>query len=162
MAAVNESLLAASMQKALEGMAMLRRYDVRPGQVLYRFVDITRSPPQVASNGPWWLEYEAFQQVRQFGLRHGYSLDYAARLHAAVLYEWSEIGGYVRAEVTQPLVAWKGRGKQVQSAGKDARDLPKMTPMQSVNEIYQLFVPGVYRGTQLYNTALKFLEFQPV
>jgi hypothetical protein len=162
MMAVNESLFAASMEKALEGMAMLRRYDLRRGQVLYRFVDVTRSPsPQVAANGPWWLEYEAFQQVKQFGLRHGYSIDYSARLHAAVLYEWSEIGGYVRAEVVQPLVAWKGRGKQVAGTGKDARDLPTMTPMQSVNEIYQLFVPGMHRGTRLFGTALKFLEFLP-
>jgi hypothetical protein len=160
MAAANATMVSGSMAQATAGMAMLRWHELNPGQVLYRFVDITRSPSaRTAANGPWWMEFEAFQQIKHFGLSHGYPLEYSARLHAAVLYEWSEVSGYVRAEVRQPLVAWKGRGKPVASTGKDKRDLPTMTPMQSVNEIYQLFIPGVHRNTSLYGTALKFIEF---
>jgi hypothetical protein len=161
MAAINEGLLAAAMPGAMEGMALLRRHEVRRGDVLYRFVDLTRSPAPAAANGPWWLEYEAFQQIKHFGMRHGHPLHYSARLHAAILYEWSEVTGYVRAEVLQPLAAWKGRGKQVRSTGRDGRDLPTMTPMQSVNEVYQLFIPGLGHGAPMFHSALKLLEVTP-
>src|SRR4051812_27684107 len=94
-------------------------------------------------NGPWWFEYESFQSIKHFAQRNGYSFSYAARLFAAILYQWSEVDAFVRCEVRQPLRVWKGRGKQVESTGQDGRDSPKMTPMQSVLEVYQLCIPGV-------------------
>ena len=158
----NAPYVPGSLTHAMKGLAMARQIAIRPGQVLYRFVDVSRSPgPIPAANGPWWFEYDAFQQIKHFGLRHGYSLEYSARLFAAILYEWSEITGYVRAEVLQPLDAWKGRGKQVEAKGTDSRDLPRMTPMQSVNEVYQLFIPGVHSGTRLFPSVLKFIEYIP-
>ena len=151
-----------SLRLAMKGLAMARRILVPKGQILYRFVDVSRSPsPVSAANGPWWLEYEAFQQVRHFGLRHGYSLEYSARLFVAILYESSEVSGYVRAEVLQPLDVWKGRGKPVEATGKDRRDLQTMTPMQSVNEVYQLFIPGVSSETTLFPSVFKFIEYVP-
>src|SRR5687768_17382273 len=160
--AANATHVPSSLPHAMKGLAMARRVAIPKGQVLYRFVDVSRSPsPVSAANGPWWLEYEAFQQIKHFGLRHGYSLEYSARLFVSVLYEWSEVSGYVRAEVLQPLDAWKGRGKQVEATGKDRRDLPTMTPMQSVNEVYQLFIPGVHSGTTLFPSVLKFIEYMP-
>jgi hypothetical protein len=76
-------------------------------------------------------------------------------LFAAILYEWSEVNAWVACEVTQPLHAWKGRGKQVQSSGKDSRDLPTMTPMQSVLEIYQIVLPGVGGKSSIAAKVLK-------
>jgi hypothetical protein len=141
---------------------MVRQHDLQAGQVLYRFIDVTRCPgPRVGADGPWWIEFEAFQQIKHFGLRNGYSLDYSARLHAAILYEWSEVTGVVRAKLTQPLQAWKGRGKQVESKGRDARDLPKMTPMQGFLEIYQLFLPGIGGQDSLFPSAFQFLGYTP-
>lgn len=148
--------------KALEGMSMVRQQDLNPGVVLYRFIDRSGGSPEIGANGPWWIEYEYFMKIKQFALQHGYSLSYAARLFAAILYEYSEVNGFVRAEVMQPLRCWKGRGKQVRSEGKDLRDLPTMTPMQSVHEIYQLYVPGIVRGGSLVRSSFKLLEFTPL
>ena len=36
-----------------------------------------------------------------------------------------------------------------------------MTPMQSVNEVYQLFIPGVHPGTKLFSSVFKFIEYAP-
>jgi hypothetical protein len=162
MTIANQSFIAGSNLEAMRGISMLRTYDLVPGQIIYRFIDVTRSPgPIPAANGPWWMEFEAFQQIKHFGLRHGYSLDYSARLHQAILYEWSEVTGYVRAEVLQGLRCWKGRGKQVARAGSDPRDSSTMTPMQSVNEVYQLYIPGITRQTKLFSSVLKFFEYVP-
>ena len=158
----NQELMSQGYHKALEGMSMVRQQELPPGQVLYRFIDTSVGSPESGANGPWWLEYEYFMKIKQFALQHGYSLSYAARLFAAILYEYSEVNGFVRAEVVQPLRSWKGRGKQVRSVGKDSRDLPTMTPMQSMHEIYQLYVPGIVRGGSLFGSAFKFLDFIPL
>jgi hypothetical protein len=158
--AINAHLLASSRVAAYKGMSIVRPYDLQTGQILYRFIDVTRCPgPRVGADGPWWFEFEAFQQIKHFGLRNHYSLDYSARLHAAILYEWSEVTGVVRARLIQPLQAWKGRGKQVPSEGRDPCDLPTMTPMQGHQEVYQLFVPGIGGKGSLFPTAMQFLEY---
>lgn len=158
----NQELMTQGHLKALEGMSMVRQQDLNPGVVLYRFIDTSVGGPEIGANGPWWLEYEYFMKIKQFALQHGYSLSYAARLFAAILYEYSAVNGFVRAEVIQQLGCWKGRGKQVRSEGKDSRDLPTMTPMQSIHESYQLYVPGIVRGGSLFGSAFKFLEFTPL
>ena len=151
----NNPYLSAGYAKAREGMVMIRPYEVPRGQVLYRFYDSNRArTPQEGANGPWWLEYEHFQTIRHFALRNGYTVSYAARLFAAILYEWSEVNAWVACEVTQPLHAWKGRGKQVASTGSDARDTATMTPMQSVLEIYQLVLPGVGGKSSIASSVL--------
>ena len=158
----NHELMSQGYHKALEGMSMVRQQNLNPGVVLYRFINTSGGGPEIGANGPWWLEYEYFMKIKQFALQHGYSLSYAARLFAAILYEYSEVNGFVRAEVMQPLRCWKGRGKQVRSEGKDSRDLPTMTPMQSIHEIYQLYVPGIVRGGSLVGSAFKVLGFTPL
>ena len=71
------------------------------------------------------------------------------------------MSGVVRAEVLQPSRAWKGRGKQVEGTARDARDLPRMTPMQSVHEVYQLFIPGIGGPHSLFPSAMRFLDYTP-
>jgi len=162
MATLNDSLMAQGRSKAYDGMAMVRRYELPQGQVLYRFVDVTRATgPRTAANGPWWFEFEAFQQIKHFALRNGYTLEYSARLFAAILYEWSEVTGVVRAQLIEPVSAWKGKAKQVTSQGKDPRDLPTATPMQSLLEVYQLFIPGFGGRASLYPQSMTFLEYLP-
>jgi hypothetical protein len=152
----NNPYLSAGYSKAREGMSMIRPIDIPRGQVLYRFYDASKArSPEEGADGPWWLEYEHFQTIKHFALRNGYSLSYAARLFAAILYEWSEVNAWVSCEVTQPLHAWKGRGKQVRSSGKDSRDLPTMTPMQSVLEVYQIVLPGVGGKGSIASKVLK-------
>ena len=168
MIAANHPFLAPSRLDASKGL-WPREYDIRQGTVLYRFIDTARGSAAQAADGPWWFEFEHYQSIKHFALRHGYSLGYAARLFAAILYEWSEVNAVVRAQVKVPLVGWKGKGKQVVVGANrplhkpelDPRDVnrtqkglltetspssvSKMTPMQGPNEVYQLFIPGLGR-----------------
>jgi len=140
----NEQFLPQGFQEARKWIVMPRSVNLHEGQVLYRFYDSKRSlTPQAGMNGPWWVEYEYFQKIKHFALQHDYSLSYSARLFAAILYEWSEVDTLVRCRLNQPIKALKGRGKQITGDGNDSRDLSTMTPMQSVLEIYQLYLPGV-------------------
>lgn len=153
---LNNHLAAAGYSNAMRGMSMARQIVIPAGQVIYRFYDATRAPtPVMGADGAWWLEFDHFQSVKHFAARHGYTLSYAARLFAAVLYEWSEVNAFVACRTTSPLSAWKGRGKQVRSSGKDSRDLPTMTPMQSILEIYQLYLPGLGGVGSLSGQALQ-------
>jgi hypothetical protein len=155
----NNPFVSAGYQKAREGMSLIRPVQLEPGQVLYRFYDSSRArSPAAGAEGAWWLEFEHFQTVKHFALRNGYTFSYAARLFAAILYEWSEVNAYVRCQVLKPLHVWKGRGKQVSSSGTDARDLPTMTPMQSTLEIYQLCIPGIGGTGSIASVALKVLS----
>ena len=143
-------------KKAREGMSMIRPYEIPQGQVLYRFYDSNRArSPEAGADGPWWIEFEHFQAIKHFALRNGYSFSYAARLFVAILYEWSEVNAWVSCEITRPLHAWKGRGKRVESTGKDARDLPTMTPLQSVLEIYQIVLPGIGGNGSIASKVLR-------
>lgn len=185
MPAANQQFLALSFSEAAKGL-WSHEYPVKKGTVLYRFIDTTRGAAIVGADGPWWFEFEHFQSIKHFALRNGYSLGYAARLFAAILYEWSEVNAVVRAEVTVPLVTWKGKGKQV-IVGKDrpldkpeldprdvnrtpsglisAREsmrVSKMTPMQGPNEVYQLYVPGLGRPHNQFSSYFKFLGSEPI
>jgi hypothetical protein len=156
MVTLNGHLAASSRAYAMQGMGMLRPITIPAGQIIYRFYDSNKATTPVAgAEGPWWLEFEYFQSVKHFGERHGYKLGYAARLFAAILYEWSEVSAFVACRTLSPLYAWKGRGKQVRSSGKDPRDLSTMTPMQSILEIYQLYVPGMGGPGSMSRQALQ-------
>lgn len=185
MAAVNQEFLAPFRAEAEKGL-WPHEHSIAAGTVLYRFIDTTRSPPQVGADGPWWFEFEHFQSIRHFSMRHGYSLGYSARLFAAILYEWSEANAVVRAEVIAPLTAWKGRGKQI-VVGKDRplykpeldpRDvnricpglitessqvaISKMTPMQGPNEVYQMYIPGLGKPHRKFANYFKFLSCESI
>jgi hypothetical protein len=87
---------------------------VPTGTILYRFIDLSKGPSAQGADGAWWWEYEHYRTIETFAERNGYSLGYAARLFAAIFYEWSAINAVVRAEVVNgPLLTWKGVGKQV-------------------------------------------------
>jgi hypothetical protein len=87
---------------------------VPTGTILYRFIDLSKGPSAAGADGAWWWEYEHYRTIETFAERHDYSLGYAARLFAAIFYEWSEVNAVIRAEVVKgPLLTWKGRGKQV-------------------------------------------------
>jgi hypothetical protein len=150
------ALVSSGRAEALKGMFPAHPFTVPAGQVIYRFYDRTRATsPERGANGAWWFEFEHFQTIRHFAARHGHTLGYAARLFAAVLYEWSEVDGFVACKVVAPLSAWKGRGRQVASTGKDARDLPRMTPMQGPLEVYQLYVPAIGGADHSWSRALQ-------
>jgi hypothetical protein len=144
---------------ARTGMWTIRPVEIDPKQVLYRFYGTNKArTPAEGANGGWWFEYEHFQTIKHFALRNGYPVSHAARLFAAILFEFNEVDAWVSCEVTKPLRAWKGRGKQIEATGKDTRDPPKgekVTPMQSVLEVYQTFLPGVGGPGSIATSVLK-------
>ena len=154
-----------------------RQYEIAQGTYLYRFIDLGRMPAAAAADGPWWLEYEHFQTIRHFAERHGYALGYAARLFAAILYEWSEVNVVVRARVTRgPLLAWKGKGKQVEARNSDPHDVSalhglmsaaptparRMTPMQGSLEVLQLYIAGLGIPHCQFSSFMHLDSVQPI
>ena len=115
-------------------------YAVPTGTVLYRFIDLSKGPSSKGADGPWWFEYEHYKTIEAFAERHGYSLGYAARLFAAILYEWSEVNAVVRAEVISgPLFTWKGEGKQVSADKYDRKG--DVIPSKKVPDVRDVAAP---------------------
>ena len=148
---INEDVFAASYAAAAKGL-WPRRVEIAAGAVLHRFIDLHRAPVLQAADGPWWFEYEQFRSIKHFAARHGYSAGYAARLFAAILYEWSEVNAVVRASVKAPLIASE-RQPQVAS---------RMTPMQGPLEVYQLYVPGLGMPHRRFDSMMQLLGHEPI
>lgn len=146
--------------KAMSGIANPVDYSIPRGTKLFRFVDINRGPHRVVANSPWWIEFEHFNNMEHFAKRGGYDLPYCARLFLAVLHEYSEVTGYVSAWTTLPLKAQKGRGKVQYSEKQDPRDPVRMIPMQGINEVYQLYIPGLFHGSPLLDKAFARINYE--
>jgi hypothetical protein len=154
----NDDHLMGSKSLALRGIAKPLLCTVPAGTRLYRFVnagDLESTASQ--ANRPWWFEYEPFQNMRHFAERNGHTLAYCARLFLAIRHQYkAEISGYVTARTTQSLRAWRGPGS-VQYEDKELashpRDPDRMIPMQGINEIYQLCIPGLGRDQPLFGAA---------
>lgn len=157
----NNPFTGSSFAKAAEGM-IPKPYEIAPGTVLYRFIDLDKSPSVIGANGPWWFEFEHFQSIRQWAEQHQYNLSYAARLFAAILYEWSNVNAYVRARVNTPLKVWKGQGIQVSAQDKDGNTIEKMTPMQGINTVYQLYIPGLGYPHQQFSQWMTLLACKQI
>jgi hypothetical protein len=173
----NQPFLASSREAAARGL-WPHAVTLPRGTVLYRFIDRSRGTAVRAADGPWWFEYEHYQAIRHFALRHGYPVGYAARLFAAILYEWSEVDAVVRAALRVPLVAWKGRGKPVAATERDPRDVNRVihgrlteaeasassrfTPLSGANEVYQIYVPGLGAPWFAFERFFELLTVEPI
>ena len=159
---INAHLIGTGFHSALSGMDLVKEYSVTPGTVLFRFIyaDISRSP-LMGADGPWWLESEHFMKLNHFALAKGLPLSQVAQSLVSTHAEWSEVNGFVRAEVIQPLKCWKGRGKQVVSSGKKG-SRAKLAQTGSGPEVSQLFIPGVGGVSSLFRTALAYLDFTSI
>lgn len=148
-----------TMSRALRGIARPIQTTVPEGSRLYRFVDIGRGPARRQANSPWWLEHEPFQNLRHFAERHDHTLGDVARMFLAVLHEYSALTGYVSARVVKPLLVWRGPGSVQYSSGANARDPARLIPMQGMNEIYQLYIPGMSPDTPVLDEAFTDLQY---
>jgi hypothetical protein len=176
----NDSYWGGTYKDAAKGL-WPHRYEIAQGTVLYRFINLkikpsgTETRPSPA-DGPWWFEFEHFQTIKKFAEGNKYPFGYAARMFAAILYEWSEVDAVVKAQVVHgPLLTWKGKGKQVVAKENDARDVAtvhgivtdlapdpnnptltrKMTPTQGPLEVLQLFIPGLGRPHYKFESFMK-------
>lgn len=160
---LNAHLIGKGFQASLPGMDLLREYHLGPGTVLYRFVQVIPGRPAImGADGPWWLEHGQFITLTHAALVQGMTLSAAALLFAATASEWSEVNGFVRAEVTQPLKCWKGRGKRVERPPKKTRSRVRPTPIPVVQDVYQLYVPGIGGSSSLFPTAFSLLDFTSI
>jgi hypothetical protein len=160
---LNAHLIGKGFQASLPGMDLLREYHLGLGTMLYRFVQVTPGrPATMGADGPWWLEHGQFITLTHFALAHGMRLSAATLLFAATASEWSEVNGFVRAEVIQPLKCWKGRGKRVERPAKKTRGRVRAAPTAVGQDVYQLYIPGIGGISSLFPTAFSFLDFTSI
>ena len=157
------------------GMTRYNRIHLGVGQMYYRFCDSSKyaADPDKAASGPWWAEFENFNEVRSFAARSGTvqdhaaqvggsALAYAAKLHFAIPYEWGDCGWIVKAQLIRRLDAYKGWGDIAfldnDAARQDSRDGgAKYIPLQK-QEIYQLYIPEIWT---YFRTAFKIVQAGP-
>ena len=148
------------------GMTKMDRVHLSVGQDYYRFCDSTKFNKdwRAAAAGPWWMEFETFNIIREFARKHKHirdfahehgktGLSYSAKLHLAIPFEWGDCNAVVCARLTKRIDAWKGWGDIVRlsdppAAGKkdyrDARDGgAKYIPLQKP-ECFQLYIPEIW------------------
>jgi hypothetical protein len=157
------------------GMTRYNRVHLAVGQIYYRFCDSMRYArnPEGAASGPWWAEFETFNEVRSYAARTGsvqdYAsqvgsspLSYAAQLHFAIPFEWGDCGWVVKAQLIRRLDAYKGWGDVANLSSDPMRNNTKdggakFIPLQK-QEIYQLFIPDLPAH---FTTAFKVIQAGP-
>jgi len=157
------------------GMTRYNRIHLSVGQIYYRFCDSMRwaGDWEKAASGPWWAEFETFNEIRSYAARTGsvqdYAnqigsapLSYAAQLHFAVPNEWGDCGWIVKAQLVRRLDAFKGWGDIAFLNSNPARQDPrdggaKYIPLQK-QEIYQLYIPDIWTH---FKTAFKVVQAGP-
>jgi hypothetical protein len=161
-AAINAHLLGASFSQALSAMDLVSEYQLTPGTVLNRFVYVdVRRTPLSGADGPWWLESDSFKRLQHMALANGLALSRAAGRLASTRGEWDEVNGYVQAEVVGPLKCWKGKGKQVPAtAHRRGRAHSVLPPV--LQDVYQLYIPGIGGKSSLFSTSLRYLTFTSI
>ena len=160
---LNAHLIGKGFQASLPGMVLLQEFQLATGTVLYRFVQVTPGRTAITgADGPWWLEHGPFITLTHCAMAQGMTLSAAALLFAATASEWSEVNGFVRAEVMQPLKCWKGRGKRVERPAKKTRGRVRAAPISMGQDVYQLYVPGIGGVSSLFPTVFSFLDFTSI
>jgi hypothetical protein len=155
MICINEGYVATGFIEARRGVLVPRPIVLKAGQVIYRFYDSKRAAlPKHGAMGPWWIEDGYIKKMKQYASIRGFSLEYTARLFAAIADEWGEVDSLVQCQFKQPLKALIGRGKQLEGSQKDKRNLSTNHPLQNILEIYQLYLPGVGGFDRKLNSSL--------
>jgi hypothetical protein len=140
------------------GMTNPARIHLAVGTRYFRFCDTKRANKDFMREaaGGWWVDYEVFGRMRDFAKRHAHiqdfagrqgqsALSYAVKLHMAVPYEWGDSGVLVSALLTSRLDAYKGLGDIANVGGSDARDGgANYIPLQK-KDIYQLYIPELFK-----------------
>lgn len=111
------------------------------GQYYYRFAS-SASSPAAQLGGGWWIDFEAFTQIRHFAQANGYTLRDAARLMLALPYAWTRVDRLLRALLVKPLRAWTGAGKPVQGPDGGGDKGTRWIPTQHI-VVRQLYIPGL-------------------
>jgi hypothetical protein len=159
---LNAHLMGSGFRQATTGIDMAREDQLSPGTTLFRFIysDIRKSPISGA-DGPWWLEAESFKRLLHIALSRGILLSRLAGSLSAIRAEWNEVNGYVQAEVVGPLKCWKGNGKQLRDTTRK-RGRNRLAPVPVLQDVYQLYLPGVGGKGSLFSASLRYLSFTSI
>jgi hypothetical protein len=124
------------------GILMPRRWSVPVGHYIYR-LSSSHVPHAHRSRGEWWIEYEVLQRIKRFASEQNLTPRDAARRSLALPWSWTAADRLVRAQVVQPLDAYRGLGKSAYG-DKHTRDHNVViVPPLYARELYQLFIPGI-------------------
>lgn len=126
------------------GMINPQRWELKPGEILYRFV-ARKTQPDRAVTGDWWVDKTAFAKMERFAQFHAISIAMAARMLCCVPPEWSDMGKLIRVHVGEPLLAYRGLGNNVSIDKNDGLGPVRMTAHNDLasRRLYQLFIPGL-------------------
>ncbi|MFV0411431.1 MAG: hypothetical protein ACK5LJ_17565 [Paracoccus sp. (in: a-proteobacteria)] len=136
------------------------RHELKPGTSIFRFGSNSDSTAKVAA-GSWWIEREEFDKIIRFGEIHGLSVGMAMRALCLVPPEWSDATLLVRANVVEPLLAWRGLGNSVITPADGDGPLVRI-PHQNdfaARRLHQLFIPGLYNDAQVRSALQIEAEF---
>lgn len=138
--AINEYCFSQSYYwlEANKGMVWIRRIHLHPYQRYYRFTSYSVGKEDRIS-GSWWFDYENYLNILDFAKRTDLSPGYAARLKAAITYEWSSVNCVVSALLKAPLDAYAGKGKEQIEEDQRAPGRVYLPDPQ----IMQLYIPGL-------------------
>jgi hypothetical protein len=127
------------------GMIHPQRDEIKPGAILYRFAN-AKDGVQRAMTGGWWVHAKEFATIESFAMQKRVSVSMAARILCCVPPEWSDMTLLVRARVSEPLLAYKGLGNNVNTPAPDNLAPVKMTAHNDIaaRRLHQLYIPGLY------------------
>ena len=89
------------------GVLNPQRFELVPGDGVFRFGSASVGPQKVAKGG-WWLEKAEFGRLVNFANVWSIAVSMAARALCLVPPEWSDMTLLVRGRVSDPLLAWRG------------------------------------------------------
>ncbi|MEM8940798.1 MAG: hypothetical protein AAGC91_01500 [Pseudomonadota bacterium] len=124
------------------GMQSPARYVLKSGSVLFRFARKGIAAKDGVT-GAWWMSQESFQKVSAMSQQSDISIAMAARLLCCIPPEWSDMGTLMRAKVREPLLAFRGLGRDVVISDKLGTHRLKAYNDISARRLYQLFIPGL-------------------
>jgi hypothetical protein len=159
---LNAQLVGRGFQDANPALHLPQLIQISPNTVLFRFIyaDMDRHTI-TGADGPWWMEADSFKRLVHSSLSHGLLLSGVAGRLAGVRTEWNEVNGYVQAEVIRPLKCWKGKGKQLPDTTK-RRVRTRSTPVPVLQDLYQLYIPGIGGKSSLFSASLRYLIFTSI
>lgn len=97
-----------------ETMVRPRIVELRPGQIIFRWVDRRSGTVEQKAAGPWWSTPQSVRQILKIAEAAQLpGTSEAARIYSKVARGWSALDQVVVAEVTQSIRCFMGMGRDI-------------------------------------------------
>jgi hypothetical protein len=126
------------------GVLNPQRFELAPGDGVFRFGSSSAGPQKVAKGG-WWLQKAEFERLVNFANVWSIAVGMAARALCLVPPEWSDMTLLVRGRVSDPLLAWRGLANAVVTPAAGGGPPVRMPTQNDIaaRRVHQLYVPGL-------------------